>query len=160
MANTIYDRIRNIKSSLDLAEESFRRNNGMRGELDLMLAEAEMKHLREKRGLIYGWNRQRLAVLVAAMLLLAGYGGWLYAGYDTTPNPVAQQQVVQLAEKKADTEVVVDKQNVLILPRQETEPAHNDILPRQAAPQSVPMLNKGEMQQLVRAGRQALRESN
>ena len=50
MAKSICEHIRNVKSSLENAEKSFRENNGMRGELDLMLAEAEIKHLREKRG--------------------------------------------------------------------------------------------------------------
>ena len=50
MTKSICERIRNVKSSLENAEQSFRENNGMRGELDLMLAEAEIKHLREKRG--------------------------------------------------------------------------------------------------------------
>ena len=40
---SVYQRIRSVKSSLDNAEQSFLDNNGMRGELDLMLAEAELK---------------------------------------------------------------------------------------------------------------------
>lgn len=42
MAKSICEHIRNVKSSLENAEKSFRENNGMRGELDLMLAEAEI----------------------------------------------------------------------------------------------------------------------
>ena len=45
----VCDHIRNVRNSLKNAEDSFRSNNDMRGELDLMLAEAEMQHLREKR---------------------------------------------------------------------------------------------------------------
>ena len=82
MAKSICEHIRNVKSSLENAEKSFRENNGMRGELDLMLAEAEIKHLREKRGWVSVWTRQRLALLAAAIVVLAGYGGWLYAGTD------------------------------------------------------------------------------
>lgn len=76
MAKSICEHIRNVKSSLENAEKSFRENNGMRGELDLMLAEAEIKHLREKRGWVSVWTRQRLALLAAAIVVLAGYG-WL-----------------------------------------------------------------------------------
>lgn len=57
MAKSICEHIRNVKSSLENAEKSFRENNGMRGELDLMLAEAEIKHLREKRGWVSVWTR-------------------------------------------------------------------------------------------------------
>ena len=76
MAKSICEHISNVKSSLENAEKSFRENNGMRGELDLMLAEAEIKHLREKRGWVSVWTRQRLALLAAAIVVLAGYGGW------------------------------------------------------------------------------------
>ena len=39
MAKDIYDNIDDVKCSLDNAQQSFRKNNGLRGELDLMLAE-------------------------------------------------------------------------------------------------------------------------
>ena len=70
MAKSICEHIRNVKSSLENAEKSFRENNGMRGELDLMLAEAEIKHLREKRGWVSVWTRQRLALLASAIVVL------------------------------------------------------------------------------------------
>lgn len=55
MAKSICEHIRNVKSSLENAEKSFRENNGMRGELDLMLAEAEIKHLRKNAaGFLFG----------------------------------------------------------------------------------------------------------
>ena len=91
MAKSICEHIRNVKSSLENAEKSFRENNGMRGELDLMLAEAEIKHLREKRGWVSVWTRQRLALLAAAIVVLAGYGGWLYAG--TVEEPGVKLQI-------------------------------------------------------------------
>ena len=90
MAKSICEHIRNVKSSLENAEK-FRENNGMRGELDLMLAEAEIKHLREKRGWVSVWTRQRLALLAAAIVVLAGYGGWLYAG--TVEEPGVKLQI-------------------------------------------------------------------
>ena len=50
MAKDIYENIDDVKCSLDNAQRSFRKNNGLRGELDLMLAEASIRYLREKRG--------------------------------------------------------------------------------------------------------------
>ena len=47
--NSLFRRIRNVKSSLDNAEQSFLDNKDIRGELDLMLAEAELKNLRKKK---------------------------------------------------------------------------------------------------------------
>lgn len=48
MAKDIYENIDDVKCSLDNAQRSFRKNNGLRGELDLMLAEASIRYLREK----------------------------------------------------------------------------------------------------------------
>ena len=97
MAKSICEHIRNVKSSLENAEKSFRENNGMRGELDLMLAEAEIKHLREKRGWVSVWTRQRLALLAAAIVVLAGYGGWLYAGTVEEPGVKLQNPAAVMA---------------------------------------------------------------
>ncbi len=76
---SVFQRINSVKSSLENAEQSFMDNNGMRGELDLMLAEAELQTLRRKKDLPWSWNRQALAVCIALMLALAGFGGWCYA---------------------------------------------------------------------------------
>lgn len=76
---SVFQRIRSVKTSLDNAEQSFLDNNGMRGELDLMLAEAELKNLRRKKDIPWSWNRHALAMCVAALLALAGFGGWYYA---------------------------------------------------------------------------------
>ena len=78
-SRSVFQRIRSVKSSLENAEQSFLDNNGMRGELDLMLAEAELKNLRRKKDLPWSWNRHVLAMFVAALLALAGLGGWYYA---------------------------------------------------------------------------------
>ena len=46
---SLFQRIRSAKQSLENAEKSFQDDRGMRGELDLMLAEAELKNLRNKQ---------------------------------------------------------------------------------------------------------------
>ncbi|MCD7975064.1 MAG: hypothetical protein LUF25_04685 [Phascolarctobacterium sp.] len=76
----VSQRIRTVKSSLENAEQNFLDNNGMRGELDLMLAEAELKNLRRKSDVPWNWNRHMLAVCTAILLVLAGFGGWYYHG--------------------------------------------------------------------------------
>ena len=77
--NSLFRRIRNVKSSLDNAEQSFLDNKDIRGELDLMLAEAELKNLRKKKDVPWSWNRQLLAGCIAVLLVLAGVGGWYFA---------------------------------------------------------------------------------
>ena len=75
-SRTLFQRIRCIKSSLDKAEQSFMDNKDIRGELDLMLAEAELKNLRRKKDRPWSWNRQVLAGCAAVLLVVAGFGGW------------------------------------------------------------------------------------
>ena len=78
-SNSLFRRIRSVKSSLDNAEQSFLDNKDIRGELDLMLAEAELKNLRKKKDGSWSWNRQILAGSIALLLVLAGVGGWYFA---------------------------------------------------------------------------------
>ena len=54
-------------------------NKDIRGELDLMLAEAELKNLRRKKDRPWSWNRQVLAGCAAVLLIVAGFGGWCFA---------------------------------------------------------------------------------
>ena len=76
---SLFQRIRNAKQSLENAEKSFQDDKGMRGELDLMLAEAELKNLRNKEASFFSWNRHMLALSVAGLLVVAGVVGWLFA---------------------------------------------------------------------------------
>lgn len=95
---SVFQRIHSVKSSLENAEQSFLDNNGMRGELDLMLAEAELKNLRRKQDLPWSWNRHILAMCVAALVALAGFGGWYYASESLAiGNALVAKQEVQLS---------------------------------------------------------------
>ncbi|MDO4921726.1 MAG: hypothetical protein Q4E64_07865 [Phascolarctobacterium sp.] len=76
---SLFRRIRSVRSSLDNAEQSFLDNKDIRGELDLMLAEAELKNLRRKKDVPWSWNRHLLAACAAGLLVLAGFGGWYCA---------------------------------------------------------------------------------
>ncbi len=78
-SRSLFQRIRCVKSSLDNAEQSFLDNKDIRGELDLMLAEAELKNLRRKKDVPWSWNRHLLAACAAVLLVLAGFGGWYCA---------------------------------------------------------------------------------
>lgn len=172
MARSICERIRNVKSSLENAEQSFRENNGMRGELDLMLAEAEIKHLREKSDRSFIWNRQCLALFAAVVMFLAGYGGWLYAGMAeegaTTlkelPAVAAVAASAELPEKLPQTEAV----------QENAVPAFTDKPIQEQQTVAVPMypvaevkeqqrsveLPTADMRQLVRDARRTLRDAN
>ncbi len=70
-SRSVCSRIRNARASLDNAERSFRSNQEARGELDLMLAEAELDNLRQKRPGI-SWTRHTLAACFAVLVLASG----------------------------------------------------------------------------------------
>ena len=181
MAKDIYENIDDVKCSLDNAQRSFRKNNGLRGELDLMLAEASIRYLREKRGFASVWNRQKLAAALAVLLVLAGYGGWWYAGithdieeklyrqqlferrryagitHDIEEKPqVVQNAAVQQAEPQMQQTGKADKT------RQDdavkaAEPAESNIKNNTNYKN---YLAETDMQQLVRTGRQVLQDAD
>mgnify|MGYP003163327504 FL=1 len=170
MAKSICEHIRNVKSRLENAEKSFRENNGMRGELDLMLAEAEIKHLREKRGWVSVWTRQRLALLAAAIVVLAGYGGWLYAGTVEEPgvklqNPVAVMASTELQKNLPQTEAAPNKMVPTFTDKPEQE-QKTVVIPSEYPKEQVKEqqrsveLPTADMRQLVREARRTLRDAN
>lgn len=65
-------RVRAVRSWLEKAEASFDEESDIKGELNLMLAEAEMKHLRKHHPVSKNWLR--VSALVTAFCLAVG--GW------------------------------------------------------------------------------------
>lgn len=124
-----------------------------------MLAEASIRYLREKRGFASVWNRQKLAAALAVLLVLAGYGGWWYAGitHDGEEKPqVVQSAAVQQAEPQMQQTGKADKT------RQEdavkaAEPAESNIKNNTNYKN---YLAETDMQQLVRTGRQVLQDAD
>lgn len=82
MGSSVCQRIRRVKNSLESAEQSFLDNKDMRGELDLMLAEAELSNLRRKKDTPWCWNRQMLALCAAIAVAISCFGGWCYARHN------------------------------------------------------------------------------
>ena len=161
----VCDHIRNVRNSLKNAEDSFRSNNDMRGELDLMLAEAEMQHLREKRGLAAIWTRQRLAVIAACLMVLTGVGGWFWArnSLPTTPADVVIAQSTLMPDEKkiprstSSTESVPEN-----IKKQTTIQEETKVLPQktQQVEKAVLQVPENEMRNLVRTARKTLNDSN
>lgn len=101
---SVCSRIRNARASLDNAERSFRSNQDVRGELDLMLAEAELENLRRKRGRI-SWTRHMLALCLSVLVLAAGGLGWWWASaYGGKTSNAAALQTAPAAVEKQETE--------------------------------------------------------
>ena len=161
----VCDHIKNVRNSLKNAEDSFRSNNDMRGELDLMLAEAEMQHLREKRGLAAVCTRQRLAVMAAVLMVLTGAGGWFWArnSQPAIPAAVVTAQSTIVPEKKkiprsaSLVESVPEKIKTQTVPQDEPK-----ILPgkKEQVEKAVLQVPETEVRNLVRTARKTLNDSN
>ena len=159
--NSLFRRIRNVKSSLDNAEQSFLDNKDIRGELDLMLAEAELTNLRKKKDVPWSWNRQLLAGCIAVLLVLAGVGGWYFARdhykqrSSTTIVPAAASAA---AVDEAPPQPVTKPQEARSVVR--TEQAKDSVT--EAAPkqnQSQVSISKSDMRKLVQSARVELSNS-
>ncbi len=86
--------VRSAKKWLEKAEKSFDNQATVQGELNLMLAEAEMENLRKKRG-----KRKWLQAAVAAMLCLLCLVGtlWLKRPTMTEPNMPIEKTAAKAA---------------------------------------------------------------
>lgn len=112
MSSSVCQRIRRVKNSLENAEQSFLDNKDMRGELDLMLAEAELSNLRRKKDTPWCWNRQMLALCAAIAVAISCFGGWCYARHNlkstfaVTSGNVSNSNAAQNVESKSTVKIV------------------------------------------------------
>lgn len=112
MSSSVCQRIRRVKNSLENAEQSFLDNKDMRGELDLMLAEAELSNLRRKKDTPWCWNRQMLALCAAIAVAVSCFGGWCYARHNlkstfvVTSGNVSNSNTAQNVESKGAVKIV------------------------------------------------------
>ena len=174
-SRSVCNRIRNVRASLDNAERSFRSNQDVRGELDLMLAEAELENLRQKRTGWISWTRHALALCLAVLVLAAGGLGWWWASAygGKTTNAASMQVMPESAEPKAveireparaaDIEPSVKKSGMAAKHEKmvQQEPVMQKAVPssgvgyQQTGGSSV-QLSSGQMRQLIRSGKQEL----
>lgn len=150
---SLYQRIRNAKQSLENAEKSFLDDKGLRGELDLMLAEAELKNLRNKQPWNWSWNRHSLALSVAVLLVISGLGGWFFAKenlkkVEAVP-PVIETNTIK--ETKVSSTTTSETSQV-------SEVKHNKNMAVSVQEESQPkvQLSEKEMRRLVRSAKSEL----
>jgi hypothetical protein len=173
-SRSVCNRIRNARASLDNAERSFRSNQEVRGELDLMLAEAELDNLRQKRQGI-SWTRHMLAACFAVLVLASGCLGWWWAsayGVNTT-NAAGLQGMSANADSKvlnADKEkkITVSRQDNIpssVAPEKKAVVKEKPDIPAQATAPILQQdrkrsgsvhLSASQMRQLIRSGKQEL----
>ena len=169
---SLCSRIRNARASLDNAERSFRSNQDVRGELDLMLAEAELENLRQKRSGWISWTRHTLALFLAVLILAAGGLGWWWAssyGGNTTNAAGLQGPVTETESSVAENA----KSRQESLQERKSPPAarvvREEVQEKSSETESMPskvqgtktgggslQLSSGQMRQLIRSGKQEL----
>ena len=173
-SRSVCSRIRNARASLDSAERNFRSNQEVRGELDLMLAEAELDNLRQKRSR-FSWTRHMLAACMAVLLLASGCLGWWWAsayGGNTTsaaglqgmPAVAGQKEALTVTDKRASAAVQNRKYDISAAEKKQVEKEKSEAVKpvESSGIQRIENKNGGvrlsavEMRRLIRSGKQEL----
>ena len=166
-ARKVKGRIQAVKQWLNQAEDHFGRDASARGEIDLLLAEAELRSTRETlrpshRWLTMNWVHQGIAFFLATVLAAAGLGGawwwWREAGTATMPVTVV---VAEAPHPPAPV------QKIAAAPNQKPEPAPAAAVETTHAGQEVndadrpakreTAVSREEMKRLIQAAGQSLR---
>ena len=172
-------RVSTAKRWLAKAEEEFSRERPARGELNLMLAEAELKRLKEIEPAVrHPWLRHGAALAVAAIMTGVVSGAWWFLrapasqGAQPPSNPavltaefapplaakaasvaenISASQAAAIVEKAAIPSDNLAKQNVV-----ESRPPEKELASDRQPVANIGM-NQDEMRQLVRKAGQTLR---
>jgi len=162
--------IEQVRQSLYTAKESFASNKGVRGELDLMLAEAEMQHLRETKGWRSYINRQTMICALALIIILTGFTGWYWAKSSV---PILNNSNNEIMNNSAAIATVNTKPKVIVINNDFSEKAQKikttpkNILPveiqaaepkRVAVAKAKVLISDSELYSLVRTARNKLEE--
>ena len=168
MSSSVCQRIRRVKNSLENAEQSFLDNKDMRGELDLMLAEAELSNLRRKKDTPWCWNRQMLALCAAIAVAVSCFGGWCYARHNlnstfaVTSGNVSNSNTTKNVESKSAVKIVeVPQEKVQTVTSAKTVQAVTKLNDAPADQESKRQLNLSDtdMRRLVKSARVELTSS-
>lgn len=181
------ERVRSARAWLERAEKSFDNKADVRGELNLMLAEAEMKNLRKNHGT--GRKIRRLAAVLTALVLALGIWQFMRleapssdftrpAGSETaadTSRPMPQAQQLQpgdepepavTAEEVPAMQPAPDRENhVQALPEVRQGETGREAERTEPAPETVPytqpvqkkILSDRQVQAAVQDARHSLR---
>lgn len=174
------DHVRSAKIWLEKAEQSFNSQSDIQGELNLMLAEAEMKNLRKKKRRTLG----KRILAVCAVLACVGVGGMsalvLTHSHQEAAMPgqsiavpkasVTTAVVPQAPPQTADSETQVPLEPVPAPAQEVSEPESaepeeqamtvSNVPDSVAAPAAEPVLSDREVQAAVQDARHVLRSAS
>lgn len=170
--------LRSAKEWLTKAEEAFDKQHDIRAELDLMLAQAELQHVKEasrSRQWRYKYVVFRHGMALTLALLVAVGGGGLYwwttRPVSTVPVPLAVQvhlpvEVAPQVEEVVPVAAVPTVHRAEEIPVQQVTIKEEVSTPSKVIPTSKPepatyqapvVVSENEMQKLVRAAGKSLR---
>ena len=168
-AGKMKTRIQAVRQWLNQAEEHFGRNAPVRGEMDLLLAEAELRSTRETLNTGHGWLqmswiRQGIAFSLAAVISVAGLGSawWWWQDNRTEPVPLAAvvTPVPSLRMDPAHTISAVVVQQPAPMPAATTVEAMNpgqEVKSTERSAVRESFVSQEEMKRLIQAAGQSLR---
>jgi hypothetical protein len=111
-------RIRSVKSWLSRAEKNFDDADDMRGELNLLLAEAELQRLRETEGKKSARRGHVMAAALAAGIVFISWTAW-----DVLQRPGRQHGAAEVSAKEsAGAQHIERKEEKPVLAAAEAEP--------------------------------------
>ncbi len=154
-----------IKNWLTRAEENFNNQNNLQGEINLLLAQAEMEHLKEKKKI--NLKKYILINIVALILLTSGI---IYLKDDIFAHRIVKFEKNERQEQKNDIinkveqklpqnavvvqtqNLVVDRQKQTIIAKDAKEPLNDKIIST--------IITDQQKQDLVRMAGKVLRSNN
>jgi hypothetical protein len=171
----MFRHLRSARVWLTRAEESFDKNSQIRGELDLILAQAELQRAREtglsrQERRVYPFLRQATSFVLAATIVAAGFGA--YWGFSERhaagPIPLAAQETkgTPVIKKASDAAVPVRIEDQRpAVPKSTSNTPAETILPASRPESTVRtqpaekenLLSPDEMKNVIRAAGKSLR---
>lgn len=159
-------RVKSVKRWLDKAENSYSNNKDISGELNLMMAQAEMQRLKEthphekaKR-----WGI-RLSAMAAAAVLFIGFSNLFSANADKSPvisreTTVSKEEVPKVPEVPEDKNLVLSETvqpTVAATESSNTDPVPTKSIQTEAPAPVLPVMSQSEIQSVVGEAGRALR---
>lgn len=119
MAGDVVQRLQSVKKWLDKAEQAFSRHKTVSGEINLIMAQAEMERLKEVHASRRGWLLQAGA-LCMALFVAAGISSVYYFGETEKAQKIAVSPALPSRAEPADP-VKAEKMEEPVIPAANVE---------------------------------------
>lgn len=153
-------RVKSVKRWLDKAENSYSNNKDISGELNLMMAQAEMQRLKETHPheKAKKWGI-RLSAMAAAAVLFIGFSNLFSANADKSP-VISRETTVSKEEVPEDKNLVLSETvqpTVAATESSNTDPVPTKSIQTEAPAPVLPVMSQSEIQSVVGEAGRALR---